>query len=386
MVKSQLSGAFYRRGGRWYWKVRLPGESQIKAFPLTPKGSKFATRDKAVADYIARDIWAEALRKQTSDIVACSRIADLIQLYNNHAATYYRHKDGSQTQQVKKIELALRYLNGFCGTNEPESFGPLRLQGFRQELIGRGLSRKYINDLIGIIKQVFKWGVSKELIAEGAYRALSTVEGLRYSRSNAKETEPVRPVDENYIYLIVPYTSKVVEAMMKLHLLTGMRSTELCTIRPCDINTTGKVWLYRPVQHKNLWRKKERVVPIGPQGQNILLPFLKRNITDYCFTPEESLAVRGKNGKGGKAKEQRYNAKSYRKAVQYAIAAYNKANPEKQIDSFTPHQARHTLTTKINEAMGIEPASAITGNTIEAAKIYTENNLKLAITVAEKFG
>jgi integrase len=392
MAKSQLSGSFYQRGGRWYWKVRLPGESQIRAFPLTPKGSKFATKDKAVAEVIARDIWTEALRaKAENKNIKCNRIFDLIQFYNQYAAEYYVYKDGTPTSQVALVNISLQYLNDFCGGEEPGFLGPLKLQEFRQSLIDKDLSRSYINTIISTVKRMYKRSASLELISETTYRALTTVDGLREGRSAAKEYEPVKPVEEKLIDRIIPYASRVVGAMMKLHLLTGMRSSELCTMRQCDIDVSDKeVWLYRPSQHKNLWRKKPRIIPIGPKGQETLKPFLSRPLDEYIFNPNEAM-IRIADGKiqrkGGKVKHSRYDRNSYRRAIQYAISAYNKANPEKQISSFTPHQSRHTLATEIKRKMGIESASAITGDTIKVVDgVYAERNLELAKEVAKKFG
>ena len=46
--------------------------------------------------------------------------------------------------------------------------------------------------------------------------------------------------------MIRPYVSRQVWAIVQLQCLTGMRPGEVLTIRSCDLDTTGKLWLYRP--------------------------------------------------------------------------------------------------------------------------------------------
>ncbi len=42
--------------------------------------------------------------------------------------------------------------------------------------------------------------------------------------------------------------------MVRLQRLTGMRPAEVCILRKCDIDTTGDVWLYRPVEQNRASR------------------------------------------------------------------------------------------------------------------------------------
>ena len=51
--------------------------------------------------------------------------------------------------------------------------------------------------------------------------------------------------------------------MVRLQLLSGARPGEMVILRPCDIDMSGKVWLYRPELHKNSWRGHERTILFG---------------------------------------------------------------------------------------------------------------------------
>ncbi len=54
------TGHIYKRGSRWWWRVRLPREPKTKSRPLIPDGHALATKNRAVAETIAKRIWREA--------------------------------------------------------------------------------------------------------------------------------------------------------------------------------------------------------------------------------------------------------------------------------------------------------------------------------------
>lgn len=63
---------------------------------------------------------------------------------------------------------------------------------------------------------------------------LQAVAPLKRGRTRAKESKPVKPVDEQHVCSVLAHTTPVVAAMIELQLLTGMRPGELVTMRPCD--------------------------------------------------------------------------------------------------------------------------------------------------------
>src|SRR5882757_6192288 len=74
--------------------------------------------------------------------------------------------------------------------------------------------------------------------------------------------------------------------MVQLQRLTGMRSGELCKLRTCDVDRTGSVWIYRPPSHKTAYKGHQRIIRIGPKGQNILSRWLRADKPDaYVFSP-----------------------------------------------------------------------------------------------------
>ena len=55
----KIPGSLYQKRDRWYWSVRPPSEKGFRNVALIPVGQKYATRNKAVAESIARRLWKE---------------------------------------------------------------------------------------------------------------------------------------------------------------------------------------------------------------------------------------------------------------------------------------------------------------------------------------
>ena len=155
-------------------------------------------------------------------------------------------------------------------------------------MIEAGLSRALINKRVRSIVRVFRWAVSEDLIPPKVAEGLRTVEGLRKGFTDAREPRPVGPVTDADIKATLHHLSPVVADMVRLQRLTGARPSEICMITPGAVDRTGEVWAYRPAEHKNAWRGKERVIFLGPQAQGVLLPYLLRAESAYCFSPAES--------------------------------------------------------------------------------------------------
>lgn len=282
-------------------------------------------------------------------------------------------------------------------------------------MIALDWSRGVINQRVGRIKRIFKWGVCRQAVSPMIYHGLMAVEGLKRGRTSARETPKRRPVDERDVYAILPYTTPVIAAMIKLQLLTGMRPGELVIMRPCDIDRNGEVWHYCPDKHKTQYLGSERIVSIGLRGQEILRPYMLRSEEVYLFSPADSEKQRlkkmhaerkvplkygnrpGTNRKGLSNFSDCYTSANYGQAVRHAIKAANKVIKSKHaatgtLDDFreirwTPYQLRHTAATKVRKEFGYESAGAALGHTnMSATAIYAERNQGLADEAARRLG
>ena len=338
-------------------------------------------------------------------------VAELALGYWRHAKNYYR-KDGQPTGSLDRIRVACRLLRETYGKTPANEFGPLALQSLRQKLVDKRLSRRYVNYLVGSVRQVFKWGTAQELLPVATYQALAAVAGLQKDRTDAREPDPVGPVDDDVVDATLPLLPEVVADMVRFHRLTGCRPAEVCILRPCDVDTSGDVWIYRPESHKTEHHGRERVICIGPKVQDSLRPYLLRPADAYCFSPRESerkrldllhkrrqvpLSFGNRPGTNRRRKPkrqagERYDTNSYRRAVHRAVERFNRQRKKQEGDKdplprWSPNQLRHSAATEIRRQFGLEAAQAALGHArANVTQIYAERDLNLAAKVAKKIG
>ena len=115
--------------------------------------------------------------------------------YWSFSQSYYV-KDGQSSGQLPGIKVTLRMVREVYGRTLARDFGPLALKALQGRRIGQNLSRRYINDNCERIKRMFKWGASQELIPVQVHQGLTTVPGLKRGRIQAREADPILPVEE----------------------------------------------------------------------------------------------------------------------------------------------------------------------------------------------
>jgi integrase len=335
--------------------------------------------------------------------------------YWDFAKSHYT-KDGKPTLELENMRVSLRPLRRLYGTTPAGDFGPKKLKAVRQQMIEDGLCRRVINSRVGRIKRMFKWAVAEELVPPGVYHGLQAVTGLAFGRTKARETDPIKPIPDLYIAVVLPFVSPQVAAMIKLQRLTGMRAGELVVTRPCDIDMTSDVWVYEPSDHKNRWRGHRKEIPLGPEAQRILGPFLDRDPQSYCFSPREAQAwrlehypphhgrvrktkvypcelkrrqklkeARRRNRNRKRPKGERYNTGSYRRAIEYGLKKAKKAGFA--VPHWHPHQLRHSRGTEVRRRYGIEAAQVALGHArADVTQIYAERNMEQARRIAKEMG
>ena len=222
--------------------------------------------------------------------------------------------------------------------------------------------------------------------------------------------------------------------MIQLQLYTAARGGEIVMVRPCDIDRSGSIWVYRPVEHKTAHYGYERRVYIGPRGQEFLGPFLLRPADAYCFSPGEAEAERlanlharrrtplscgnrpGTNRRSEPRQKagEHYTAGSYRRAIYYAcekvfpppehlakrenetVKSWQARLTKQQKDELRawrkkrfwhPHQLRHSAATELRKEFGLESARIILGHRSAAiTEVYAELDQEKAIKAMLKYG
>jgi len=202
-------------------------------------------------------------------------------------------------------------------------------------------------------------------------------------------------VDKTLAYLPSP-----VKDMIELQWLCGMRSSEVTAMRMCDIDTTGKVWMYQPSSHKNEHHGIERVIALGPQAKAIIQRHLKPDLSAFLFSPKDAMRERYASCKTHRNKpntsrktdrklNDRYTSTTYRRAIKRAIDKANEKakNEADKVHQWTPHQLRHACATRIRKEYGLEAARVILGHTkASTTEVYAEIDHDKARQIMAKVG
>lgn len=373
-------------------------------------------------------------------------VDDLVLAYWRFAKGYYR---GSS---LYSIRIAMRVLRELYGTSRATAFGPNALRVVREAMIHgstnperprEAWARKTVNTRVGDIQRMFRWAASRELVDAGLYQALQTLPPLKRGRSQAADYEPVRPVAREAVEAIKPYVSRQVAALIDLQLLTGARPGELLHLRACEIDTADAsgVWVYRPKQHKNVHRGKDRAIYFGPQAQEILRGFmLDRPLDAFMFSPSDAEVERRAkltakrrtprscgNRVGSAVREEpvhlpgeAYTTASYRRAIERGCdlafpapeplcrrklasgrfegegALLARLSPQERArleawrkeHRWHPHQLRHLAATEIRRAFGLEASALVLGHASATLtdQVYAERDERKVLEVVRRIG
>ena len=245
-----------------------------------PKSTPQEKLEDTITPVMLRLKWRQGLKVS---------LDELIFIYKKHAKEYYV-KNGKITREAGVIDEITTLLGKKYGLGKIDDFGPVELEEFRETLIDdHDWSRKYINKQINRIIAMFRWAAKKEICSANIHAQLKTLGGLKKGRTRARETAGVSCVDNALIDKTLTKLPEIVADMVRFHRLTGARPGEVCSIRPCDIDRSREVWIYTPDSHKTEHFEKGRFIPVGPQAQKVLRPYLLRQAENYCFSPVESV-------------------------------------------------------------------------------------------------
>jgi len=411
--------------------VTLTDPSGARRDVLLGKHGTAASRQeyaRVIAEWEAAGRRLPAHNPQMPDL----SVNELVLAFMGHAKQHYRRPDGTHTTEINEYRLALRPVVHLYGHTRAAAFGPLALkavrdlivQGWKHPKYGEqaGLSRGVVNQRIGRVRRVWKWGVENELLLSDVLPGLQAVRGLQRGRTAARETEPVKLVAEAVVEETLPYLTRHVAGLVRLLSLTGMRCGEACVMRACDIDMSGAVWLYRPTDHKTAHHGHGRTIALGPKAQAVVKEFLTLDTQAYLFSParereERYAAMRANRKTPVQPSQQRRRKRKARRqpgerycamAVGHAIRkAIDRANTERSCDAckplppaercsdcraraipyWHPHQLRHAKATEIRREYGLDVARVVLGHrSPQITEVYAEIDTAKAAAVMEKLG
>lgn len=328
-------------------------------------------------------------------------VLEIVDRFWMHAKEYYRTPEGAPSKSQVNFKVTLKEMKELYGSTSALAFGPRALKALREKFIQKGYCRKHVNQQVGRVKQVVRWAVSEELIPASVIHGLDAVPGLKRGRCDAPESEPVRPVPSQDINKVESHVSRQVWALIQLQILTGARPGELLIMRPVDLDTSGNIWIFRPITHKTAYRDMPRQVYLGPRAKEIVQPFLQdRPVTSYMFSPKESEAERrqalhatrktpiscgnrpgtNRNPNSKRKIGDHYTSSTYRRAIERACSSAG-------IPLWTPGQLRHNAGTRVRREFGLEAAQLLLGHAkADVTQLYAEINEAKAFQIMEKIG
>lgn len=378
---------------------------------LGPWGSKAS---KVEYDRLIGEWLASGRTTVNADDPLGLTVAELCLAYWKFAQGYYV-KDGKPTGQLHIVQMALHEVKALYSCKAAAEFGPLALRAVQDAMVRADKSRGVVNQLCSIIRRMFKWAASLEMIPVSVYQALATVPGLKRGRSNAREMPPVLPVSDETVSATLPHLQPIPADMVRLQRLTAARPDEICALRPMDVDRAAAVWRYRPESHKTQHHGRERIILIGPKAQDVLLPYLLREASAFCFVPVESRkaynAERRANRQTPMTPSQarrkpkrnprrqpgeRYDSIAYRRAIHRACdladAKAHAEQPEVNADErivprWSPNRLRHATATEIRKLYGLEGAQTVLGHAAaNVTQIYAERDLAKAESIMREVG
>lgn len=400
--------------------VRIDGKDHYCGKFGTPEAWDFYTR--LISKWMHRKKFAPSQSKEIpiSNDFNTLTIDELILRYFTYSEKYYANSPG----ELDKIRLALKPLRDLYGKKLVSEFGPKALKHVRETMtyeryrtriktdsLGNKikiqepytLSQRTINQRINIITRMFAWATEEELIPRDIFlaAALKQVKPIRDGRFGVKPPTRVSAADMNTYHALLPHLPRPVKAMLQLINLTTMRSSDVCLMRPMDIDQSEPVWKYLPSVFKRsaLSGTKQRIIMFGPESQKILAPFLENRTPEtYLFSPKESMEEifleRRKNRKTKVQPSQvsrkkpapkrtpglKYDSKSFYAAVQKTLEKHG-------LGKLFPNQVRHGAGGRIRKEFGIEHASKVMGHThISTTEIYADYDMAKTMEIMHKIG
>jgi integrase len=385
----------HKASGQAVMRVTLTGGTR-KTVYLGVYGS-----DESRAEYARRvqAVSTNTVTAITGPSVTDLTVAELLVGFLEHADRHYRHPDGKPTSEVWSFRLVAKPLKELFAYLPAREFGPNALKTLRTRMIELGWCRKTINKSVTRVRLIFRWGVSEELIPAEVLARLASVQGLQRGRSEAHDPEPVAPVTDDRVNIVLPLVTRGVRGLILFQRFTGARPGEAVALCMKDIDKSGETWTYRPTAHKNAWRGKGRTIAIGPRGKQLLEEFKSADPNSPVFPTTENTA---------------YTVSGYRQAVERACdRAFPPAAPLAQREDesaatwwarltrdqreevtawqkdhrWHPNQLRHTFATEARRLFGLEGAQVALGHSkADTTQIYAERDNALSAKVASQIG
>ncbi|HBE62277.1 MAG TPA: integrase [Rhodopirellula baltica] len=380
----------YRKHSSGQARVTINGRDYL----LGPYGTKASRTmyDRVIAEYLASGR-SSSFGVRDSSITLAMLMVD----YARFAKAYYGTGKNSEWHRIK---YAIRPIKSYYASLPACEFGPSHFKVVRESMINDGWARTNINANMKRIVRMMKWAAAEGKLPASVFETLRLIPGLKKGRTEARESEPVQPVDPIVVQKTLPHLPDVVADMVRIQELAGCRPGEVCKLTPSMIDRSGEVWLASIEDHKTAHHGHRRSFPLGPKAQAILLPYLDRGPNECLFRPVDtdkrrraaaSRARTTPKSCGNRKGTNRKRNPKRKPGVAYTTSTYGKAigraAKKAKVDHWSPNQLRHSRATVIRKEFGLEAAQVVLGHkSADITQTYAERDAALAFEVARKIG
>lgn len=387
----------HARSGKAYIKVRVGGT--VHDITLGPAGSPEAqARYAEVLARVAAGLSPVPTERAAPAALSAPTVADVVTRWQ--AEELPRHDPAGRGPEMYR--LALRPLVRLYGSLPAADFHAAAMEALQLSMAtgawmtpeeqaaqtrrkqAIGLNRRVLARRVGDIRRVWKWAERKGLVPRGSAEHLKTCPLPPPSDRRVRRGKPPRITLEADLRKVLPHAVPPVAALLEIGWLCGARPGELRILRTCDVDReTGpvvdgtRVWLYRPMKHKNSWRDQDRVIALGPAAQAVLAPWLREDQPEaYLFC---KLAKKRCKDRPSEYTTEPYGRHALCKAIRRAC--------KKAGAKLTNYSNRHAFRMRAGREVGDEAARAAMGHrTITTTAHYGTLDVEQAARAARKLG
>ncbi len=290
-------------------------------------------------------------------------LSELAELYLEFVEREYT-KRGEKSSEVHAQKATVRILLSLYGDRDIPDFGVDQFRQFQRHMAEKGYARKTIRDYANRVLQMIRFGAERGHVRGEQWDRLRAARKIRRGAGIGVKTQKRKPVPDEQVTAIFPHLDKrepvraMLETMIRLQRVIGLRPIEICVMRPADIDRNcGEEWRYtvHPDWNKLDHLEQDQEYYLGPRSREILLPLLEGKAPDeFLFhLPGKSNPV-SRLWYGRKIK-----------------AACEKAG----IPVWNPHRLRHSRATEVlNHSGSFTDAAEAIGDTEEVARRnYTDS-------------
>jgi len=234
----------------------------------------------------------------------------------------------------------------------------------------------------------------REWLPVETYERLRLLPTPKAGMNGVKIMPPVRAVPVEVCNQYEPYVPICLWDFMRLSYLCGGRPGEIaCMSLERMRKVEDRVWVYKPPQHKKLWRLEERDIYLGPQCMKIISLYATLPPSAYLFN-FKTMSMQFRQLTSNRQQHPRTWRKSSDESDKPVLrwqlhrffkrAAKFAAENGTDLPRIAPNQLRHSAATRVRSTYGLEGAAVVIQDTTTQAQVYAEKHTPLAIQIARE--